>query len=96
MRIGWTAEAEADLAAIYEHFSVASPQGASRLLGGIVRRVDQLAEFPLSGRVIPELGVPLLRELIEGGYRLMYEVFSDRVEMFAVLHGARDIPSKPE
>jgi hypothetical protein len=32
------------------------------------------------GRVIPELENVLLRELIEGGLRILYEVFPDRVE----------------
>lgn len=30
---------------------------------------------------------PYMRELIEGDYRILYERFPDRVEIFAVLHG---------
>lgn len=38
----------------------------------------------------PEYGVPLLRELIEPPYRIVYEVFTDRVEIVIVRHGQED------
>lgn len=47
------------------------------------------------GRVIPEFGNPLLRELIEGGYRLLYEVFPDRVEVWGVAYGRERLIKPP-
>lgn len=43
------------------------------------------------GRVIPEFGNPLLRELIEGGFRLLYEVFPDRVEVWAIAYAREQL-----
>jgi toxin ParE1/3/4 len=42
------------------------------------------------GRVVPELGLEEVRELLLGRYRLVYEVFSDRVAILRVIHASRD------
>lgn len=34
--------------------------------------VERLADFPESGRMVPELGSPRIRELIFGTYRVIY------------------------
>lgn len=43
------------------------------------------------GRVIPEFNNPLLRGLIEGPWRILYEVFPDRVEVWAVAYGREQL-----
>lgn len=54
-------------------------------------RVDALETYPRLGRVMPEYGVPALRELIEGDHRIIYEVFPDRVEIVTIRHGAESL-----
>ena len=39
--------------------------------------------------MVPEYQVELLRDLIEDDYRVVYEVFPDRIEIVAVSHGRR-------
>ncbi len=56
-----------------------------------MKRVDQLEDFPESGRVVPEFGLALVRELIVDDYRVLYELFVDRVEIFAIRHGSQQI-----
>ena len=46
--------------------------------------------FPGSGRMIPEFQMEHLRELLEQEFRLLYEVFHDRVEVFGVVPANRD------
>jgi toxin ParE1/3/4 len=50
-------------------------------------------EQPRSGRMIPEAGFDdSLREIIEGNYRIFYEIKSEfRIEILAVYHSARNI-----
>jgi hypothetical protein len=43
------------------------------------------------GRTIPEFGNELLRELIEGEYRILYEVFPDRVEVWGIAYGREQL-----
>lgn len=43
------------------------------------------------GRMVPEFHNVLLRELIEGGFRILYEVFPDRVEVWGVAYGREQL-----
>ena len=53
--------------------------------------VDQLEEFPLIGRAVPEAKAVALRELIVHPYRVMYRVKRSRREIVAIVHAARDV-----
>lgn len=64
---------------------------------GVVERLltgaDRIASFPEMGREVTDFQIPSIREVIEGPYRLVYEVPRDenRIEMLAVFH-ARCLP----
>ena len=48
--------------------------------------------MPRCGRIVPELGDPMFREVIYGNYRIVYRIIgADDVEILAVIHGARDM-----
>jgi plasmid stabilization system protein ParE len=53
----------------------------------IMARAPQLAAFPDSGRMVPEVGRPEIREVIEDPYRIIYNRTSDRIEILAVIQG---------
>ena len=88
----WSAEAVADLEAIHAYIARNSPRYASVVAGRVLAAVEQLAEFPDSGRMVPELGDPMVRELIQGMYRIVYARAADRVELLTVFHGSRLFP----
>ena len=67
-----------------------SPQGASRVLNAVLELAESLADLPMRGRMVPEIGEESVREAFVFSYRLIYEVFDDRVEIMWLLHGARD------
>jgi toxin ParE1/3/4 len=50
--------------------------------------VERLTDFPESGRVVPELGAPQVRELIFGAYRVFYRV-DTAVHVLSVRHGSQ-------
>jgi len=85
----WSRRASDDLFAIHTYISASSRATADRLVDQLTRRVEQLATFPNSGSIVPEFDVPVLRELKMHPYRVLYEVFPDRVEILAVVHSAR-------
>lgn len=66
-------------------------ESGTGLARDIVARGQQLAEFPWSGRVIPEFQTEHLREVLEQGFRILYEVFPDRVEVFGVISSRRNL-----
>jgi plasmid stabilization system protein ParE len=87
--IRWTLQAADDLEAIAEFIAVDSPQYAQLFALDVIRAIERLATFPRSGRVIPEIGNPAVREIILGNYRIVYRVKKEVVEILAVYHGAR-------
>jgi len=86
-RIRWSVEAVDDLTAIHDYIARNSPRYAAATVARLVGAVDRLRKFPASGRVVPELGDPAVREVIYGTYRIMYEVRTDGwVDVLTVLH----------
>ena len=55
--------------------------------------VSMLGEFPDAGRIVPERGDPLLRELIRPPYRIVYERRADAVVVLTIFHAARMFPA---
>jgi plasmid stabilization system protein ParE len=55
---------------------------------------DRLADFPESGRIVPEINDPSLREIVLGKYRLIYRIRSGDVQILTVHHGARQLRVK--
>jgi toxin ParE1/3/4 len=66
-----------------------SPAAAQAFARRVRAAVVRLADFPLSGRVVPEYGRQRIREIIVGNYRIIYRYSPEEVEIATVLHGAR-------
>jgi toxin ParE1/3/4 len=66
-----------------------APEVGERIVGEVLASVDQLAEFPESGRVVPEFDVTWLRELIRPPFRIVYRVDDKRVRIVRVWRSER-------
>jgi len=91
MTVHWTDTAQDHLDAIYTYIAQDSPEYALRMVDRLTRRSRQIAEAPLSGRRVPEYDLDQIREVIERPYRIIYHITPDRIDVIAVLHGARDV-----
>ena len=91
-RLVWTRPALADIQEIRAYIARDSPRYARAVAERLFDAVDRLRQHPLSGRVVPELGQPTLREVIEPPYRIVYRVRADVLEVLTVVHGARRFP----
>ena len=91
MKVHWTDTAEGHLDAIYAYIALDSPEYAKRMVDRITRRSQQIADFPFSGRKVPEYDIDQIREVIEGPYRIIYHIKPDQIDVVAVIHGARDV-----
>jgi len=59
----------------------------------LTRRSQQIGDFPLSGRQVPEYEEYKVREFIEPPYRMIYRLASDGdVDVLAVIRGAWLLP----
>jgi toxin ParE1/3/4 len=65
------------------------PDVGERLLGEIVSQVERLAEFPESGRIVPEFGIAHLREIIHPPFRIVYRLDKMRVRIIRVWRSER-------
>jgi addiction module RelE/StbE family toxin len=91
VRVIWTDYAIDDLRLNHEYISKDSKRYADRFVEKIIERVDQLARFPKSGRVVPEFNLESIRELIEGNYRIVYKISANQVAIIRIHHAARQL-----
>ena len=70
------------------YIAKANPAAAERWVNELFDAVERLEDFPESGRVVPEVGVRRIRELIFGAYRVIYNV-KDKVEILTVRRGSQ-------
>jgi toxin ParE1/3/4 len=91
--IVWTETSLLNIDEIAEYISQDSVFYAQILVDKFFKIEKKLMEHPRSGRMIPEAGYDdSLREIIEGNYRIFYEIKSEeRIEILAVYHSARSI-----
>ena len=91
MQIEWTDLALDDLEAIRDYIAKDSPYYARRFIERIFDATEMLQDQPLMGRTVPEAGVNDVRELIYQGYRIIYRVKLDRLQVITVIHGSRNL-----
>jgi toxin ParE1/3/4 len=91
-RVVWTRPALADVREIRAHIAQDSPRYGRVVAERLLAAAERLESYPLSGRVVPELGQPTLREVLMGDYRIVYRVTADAVQVVTVVHGARLLP----
>lgn len=92
MRVEWTDSALEQLWAIHEYIAQSSMEYAQRVVDRLTKRTQQVRDFPLSGRMVPEYNAPQIREIIEGSYRIIYYIKPDQIDVLAVIHGAHRAP----
>jgi len=92
MNVHWTDTALRHLDVIQRYIAQDSPAYAKRMVDRLTRRSQQIAEFPLSGRMVPEYEMTQIREVLEGPYRIIYYIKPGQIDVLAVLHGAQNLP----
>src|SRR5271156_5650378 len=89
--IQWTESARADLRAIHAFIARDSRFYARRTVDRMRKAVHRLGSFPGSGARLHERGLPELREILVGNYRIIYRHDTRCVEVLAVVHAARQL-----
>ena len=85
----WTELALEDLKSIHDYISKDSQVYADRMVDKILKRADQIENFPKSWRVVPELDNESIRELIEGSYRIVYRLTTKQASILRIHHAAK-------
>ncbi len=97
----WTSRARADLKAIHDYIAKDSRQNAKRVAREILRKADILAEPPRTGRKVPEINDPNLREISAYSWRIIYHLRNHTVFIVTLIHkrrlpGAQDLLPEDE
>lgn len=87
--VRWTSQAADDLEAISDFIATDSPHYASLFAIDVLNAVEQLHVFPQSGRIVPEMRVPDIPEVVLGNYRIVHRIRGEIVEILTVWHGSR-------
>jgi plasmid stabilization system protein ParE len=90
----WAPSARLDVKELASYIAESRPIAAARFVQQVFHVVGQLADFPQSGRVVPEFADPNIREIIRRPCRIVYRVKSQEriVEIARVWHAARGTP----
>lgn len=92
VKLIWTEQAINDLEDIGDYIAESSEKYAKLTVKRLYEKSDILKQFPQTGRIVPEKNEETVRELIEGNYRIIYEIVSeDLIYILTVYHSARDL-----
>lgn len=89
LKIRWSPRAASNLEEICDYIAKDSEYYAILFAKKITSIVKAIPNFPKSGRIVPEYNDENLREKIYEGYRIVYRLKSDLVEIVAICHGAK-------
>ena len=94
MKLFWTETAKQDLLAVKRYIAIDNSVAAKRWVKRLRERARKALHAPLAGRAVPEFSREDIRELIEGNYRIVYQVFADRLVILTVFEGHQLFPER--
>lgn len=92
MKVIWSPLALERVNEIADYIAEDNVEAARLFLIDIFGAVSRLQSFPNSGRVVPEVKRPNIREIIFRNYRVVYRVEAKKVSVLTVRHGKQRLP----
>lgn len=87
MEIVWSPQSLIDIEQIGDYIAEDSPQNAISFVSEIIESVERLQDFPESGALVEEN--PMFRHVIHKGYRIVYYLEKNQVNIITVLSPGR-------
>jgi|YelNatPaOPRAMG01_1025707.scaffolds.fasta_scaffold101939_2 addiction module RelE/StbE family toxin len=87
MKIFWTKEALLRLQEIEEYISRDNFIVAIEFVDKLISLAETLLDNPDKGRIVPELSLENIRELLHKNYRIVYLVKKNSVDILTVFEG---------
>jgi toxin ParE1/3/4 len=90
----WAPSACLDLKELAAYIAESRPRASVRFVRQVFQMAERLADFPESGRLVPEFDDPTIREVIRRPCRIVYriKVQEQTVEIARVWHAAKGVP----
>ena len=96
MKVHFTNAAVEQLDGIYAYIAKDSAKYAQQVVDRIVEKAHNTAIFPQAAAIVPEYARPDIREVFAYHYRVIYLILPERIDVLAVVHGAKQLPSRVE
>ncbi len=93
-KVRWTVRAQNDLLAIGAYIAADKPLAARAWVEKLRLRAHEAAAMPLAHRRVPELKRSDIREALVGGYRIVFRVTVDAIDVLTVFEGHKRLPAK--
>jgi addiction module RelE/StbE family toxin len=91
-QINWTNQSLEDIQQIASYISNNSERYAQIFVDKVFEKVEILVDLPRVGRMVPEIELEYIRELIYGNYRIVYRIVNDnRIDILTIHHSARPL-----
>lgn len=87
MKIFWTKEALLRLGQIESYISRDNPIVAIEFVDKLISVAETLIDNPKQGRIVPELSIENIRELIHRNYRIVYLIKKNLIDILTVFEG---------
>jgi len=87
MKIYWTKESLLNLQEIEDFISQDNPNAAIKLIDKLISLVENLIDFPEKGRIVPELSISQIREILYKNYRMVYLIKKNSINILTVFEG---------
>ena len=87
MKLFWTPEALKRLEEIEDFISSDNPLGAIKFVDKLISVTESIIEHPKKGRIVPELSIGNIREIIYKNYRIVYLIKNKSIDILTVFEG---------
>jgi len=90
VKLVWTELSTEDLKEIFDYIAIDSVRYASITVNQIYNRAQDIIDNPYVGRIVSEINIKVIREVISGNYRIVYKITNEfQVDILRVYHSAR-------
>lgn len=88
-KVKWSNDAIESLKEICQYIAKDSKYYANLFNDRIFEAVEHLESFPEIGRKVPESDDSKVKEIIYKGYRIIYQIRDEYLEILLIIHGSR-------
>ena len=93
-KIRWSPRAASNFEDICSYIAKDSDYYAALFAKRVNALIKAIPQFPTAGRIVPEYKDETLREKIYENHRIVYRLKGEWIEIVAICHGARILPSQ--
>lgn len=89
MKIFWTKESQFRLLEIEEYIAKDNPTAAINFVDELITVGESIINKPEKGRIVPELSIENIREIVHKNYRIVYIIKKNSIDILTIFEAHR-------